>query len=129
VAATQEVTVATKPAPKNLGAAGRKMWKAVCSTYVLRPDEYRILEDACREVDLIDRLEEALQDAELIVHGSMGQPVANPLVQEIRQHRGQLRQLFAALKLPDDGTPVPGEGQGDSTGARAAAESRWRSGA
>jgi hypothetical protein len=40
----------------------------------------RILVDACREADIVDRLEATLADAELMVKGSMGQLVASPLV-------------------------------------------------
>lgn len=63
--------------------------------YELGPAELRLLEDAVREVDLIeDRT--ALQGADLTVSGSHGQPVRNPLAQEVRLHRGVLRQLLSA---------------------------------
>jgi len=113
--------------PQGLGRKARRLWRGITTVYELRPDEARVLEDACREIDLIERLEEELAkpETDLIVHGSMGQPVANPLVQEIRQHRATLRQLLASLKLPDDEG-----GQVDaSTQAREAAARRWRRGA
>ncbi|MCK9496956.1 MAG: hypothetical protein M0R75_15900 [Dehalococcoidia bacterium] len=114
--------------PKGLAAkgAGRKIWREITSRYRLRADELRILEDACREADLVDRLETALADAPLTVNGSMGQPVANPLVQEVRQHRNTLKSLLSSLKLPDDdATAAPNAGEVLSTGARAAAAARW----
>ena len=112
--------------PAHLGAKARRMWRAITGTYELRADELRVLEDACREVDLIERLEEAMRGADLIVHGSQGQPVANPLVQELRQHRATLKALLGSLKLPDeDGR----QAESRSSSAREAANARWRRGA
>ena len=112
--------------PKGLQAKGRKLWRDITTKYSLRADELRVLEDACREADLVDRLEGALESAPLTVAGSMGQPVANPLVQEIRQHRNVLAGLLGKLKLPDDeSSGKPGAGDVLATGARAAAMARW----
>src|SRR5690606_12587211 len=80
-------TMAKVPAPTKLGAKARRLWNETTEQWELRPDELRVLEDACRQVDLIERIEKALADQDLIVRGSQGQPVANPLVQEVRQHR------------------------------------------
>lgn len=111
--------------PAHLGAAGRKLWTDTVKDFDLRPDELRILEDACREADLVDRLEEALRDSDLMVKGSQGQPVASPLVTEVRQHRATFAQLMGKLKLVDDET----EREARSVSARAAANARWRRGA
>ena len=109
--------------PKGLQAKGRRFWRDITSRYELRVDELRLLEDACREIDLIERLEDALIDAPLVAKGSMGQPVASPLVQEVRQHRSVLSSLLIKLKLPDEeGKPATGE---LVTNARAAAMARW----
>lgn len=59
----------------------------------------RVLEDACREVDLIELLEDAMRGAQLVARGSQGQPVANPLIQELRQHRALVVRLLGSLKL------------------------------
>ena len=54
----------------------------------------RVLEDAARVADLIERMQEELDaDAPFVMKGSMGQPTASPLVSEIRQHRGTLTLL------------------------------------
>lgn len=108
-------------APKGLGAKAKTAWDDITGTYSLRPDELRILEDACREMDLIERLEEGLVGAPLTVKGSTGQPVANPLVSEIRQHRQTVKSLLGSLKLPDDS----GSGAA-SEAARNQANARWR---
>lgn len=94
---------ARKP-PANLGAKARSVWTRTTKDFDLRADELRLLEDACREIDLVDRLDRALRDGDLMVQGSMGQQVTNPLLQEIRQHRLALARLFNQLHLPDDDT-------------------------
>ena len=65
----------TPPAPKGLGLEARRLWRDILKDFDLGPAELRILEDACREVDLIDRLEAAIDGADLVVTGSRHQPV------------------------------------------------------
>lgn len=124
------------PAPANLGPKARHIWTKTLEVYELRIDELRILEDACREVDLVERLEKELRKAPLTVEGSMGQPVSNPLVQEIRQHRSVIQRLLVSLKLPEGDGGAAGDAGGTaptsmtrSAAARKAAEARWRRGA
>ncbi|MEU9581066.1 hypothetical protein [Streptomyces chilikensis] len=112
--------------PEGLGPQGTCLWEEISGAYELRVDELRVLGDACREVDLIERLEDALRDAPLVVTGSMKQPVANPLVQELRQHRALVARLLAALKLPDEEEQERHDAQARSSQARQAALARWR---
>lgn len=107
--------------PEGLGDKALLVWTEITDEYELRADELRILEDACREVDLVERMEEQLAKESLLSTGSMGQTVAHPLVQELRQHRAVIKSLFGALKLPDDDAQ-PGE---RSASARKAAAARW----
>ena len=115
----------TKPtAPKGLGDAGKALWRDVLGKYELRADELRILEDACRERDLLTRLEDGMVGANLVVRGSQGQDVIHPIVSELRQHRATFASLIRQLKLPDE------SGSSDSGGElsaknRAAAQARW----
>lgn len=120
--------MANKPRkPSNLGAKGARFWDDIAGTYIMRPDELRTLEDTCREIDLIERLEVELRTADLMVKGSMGQMVSSPLVSELRQHRATLNTLMKSLKLPDE---VAGDSAGDaSSAARKAATARWQRGA
>ncbi len=113
------------PAPKGLGLKARRLWRDILKDFQLGPAELRILEDACREVDLIERIETELDGADLVVRGSQGQPVANPLTQEVRLHRAVLRQLLGALRLPEDDQD---SWSGLSTSERGcrAAMARWR---
>ena len=115
--------MAKPKAPEGLKASGTALWGSITGKYDLRVDELRILEDACREADLIDLLSVSLEESTPITKGSQGQPVVNPLVPEIRQHRSTLSTLLGKLKLPDDETS-------DSAGrvsaqARSAANARW----
>lgn len=114
--------------PAGLGESGRELWNSVALTYDLRPDEVRMLADACREADIVERLEMELMDSPLMVKGSMGQLTASPLVSEVRQHRTVLAGLLSKLKLPD--TPAGSERKRAvaSENARTAARARWGTG-
>lgn len=112
-------------APAGLGPAGAALWSDITSGYGLRADELRVLEAACRQADLIVVLDEGLVGADLLVRGSQGQMVINPIISEVRQHRAALARLLAQLKLPDEDS---GEGAGtgrSSSSARALANARW----
>ena len=111
--------------PAHLGAQGKRLWRQIVSAYKLRPDEVRLLVDACREADLVERLEVELRDSPLMVKGSQGQLVASPLVSEVRQHRVALSGLLRALKLPDSDQDAQTRAAADSDRARAAARARW----
>lgn len=118
---TTEPKHRVKAAPKDLSANGRALWRDVATSYQLRVDEYRVLEDACREADLIDDLQIEAKGAERVVRGSQGQPVINPLISELRQHRSTLASLLRQLKLPDPADTA----EARSTAARSAANARW----
>lgn len=112
------------PAPKNMGARGLRFWQKVTGAYRLRPDELVVLEDACREMALIDDLNAAMVGEPMMMSGSTGQPAVNPLIPELRQHRATLKALLAQLKLPDQSEDTVVE-ESRSTQARDAAKSRW----
>ncbi len=111
--------------PPGLGKAGTALWKSIIPTYELRADELRMLADACREADIVQRLEDELSEAPLMVQGSQGQLVASPLVSEVRQHRTVLAGLLKALKLPDSPATQRQKTAHISEQARDAARARW----
>lgn len=114
----------SKPSkPKGLGDAGSALWDQITEGYSFRPDELRVLRDACFEADLIASLEDELEGSDLIVKGSQGQPVANPMIGELRQHRGLLERMLRGLHLPDEDGRAAGA---RSSSAREAANARWR---
>lgn len=118
-----EPTKLARKAPTGLKAKGKRLWSDVTGSYQLRSDELDILEDVCREADLIDKIEQALASADFMVTGSQGQMVVNPLIAEARQHRATKMSLWKRLDLPD---PVASE-DAPSNQQRAAAQSRWAS--
>lgn len=116
-----------KRAPMRLSEKANKLWRSTLEVYDLAEHEYPILEAACRELDIIGEIEKELRGAALIVRGSMGQDVANPLLAEVRHHRAAYVSLIRALGLPDadaDVAPSP-----RSTAAQKAAMARWSRGA
>ncbi|WP_280317287.1 hypothetical protein [Nocardia wallacei] len=115
--------MASKPAPpKGLKPGGAALWRSIVGKYELRADEQRVLREACREVDLIDTLERELATDKVMIPGSMGQRVVNPLITELRQHRATLAALLKSLKLPDEPGETPAA---ESNQQRAAANTRW----
>ena len=113
------------PPPSKLGDRALSFWHAVVSKYSLRIDELYILECACREVDLIERMAERQKAEDLIGIGSMGQPVVAPLIPELRQHRATLAALVRQLKLPDGAENGGSVDLSPTEKARRAANMRW----
>jgi len=66
--------------PMGLKTHGKRTWQEVTSKYQLRTDELDILEDVCREIDMIHDLEKERQGAPYLLKGSQGQSVINPLI-------------------------------------------------
>lgn len=114
--------------PDDFGARAAELWDRITADYELRVDEVELLVEACREVDVIERLEAELRDAPLSVKGGRGQVISHPLLGEVRQHRAVLKSLLGGLKLTDqaDGERRARTGTSRSTTARAAAMQRWR---
>jgi hypothetical protein len=114
--------------PADLKAAGQSLWKEIIDSdppFELRPDEMRILIDACHEADMIDLLEATQAESPLTVKGSQNQIVINPLIPELRFHRSTLMALLKALKLPDAPSASGTKNTKVSEQARAAARARW----
>ncbi|MEC4840532.1 hypothetical protein R2360_13695 [Mycobacteroides chelonae] len=114
------------PPPPGLAedGSGQALWRSIVDDYTLRPDELRLLEDACELADRIDyrkqRADELHREvgANLLIRGSTRQLVRNPLIDEARQElaeqrkdRVALNDLLGRLKLPDL-DPDDGDGQG-----------------
>lgn len=106
--------------PKTLADAGNALWSEVVGKYDLRPDEARVLADACHTADRVATMREELAERQIVTAGSMGQEVVHPLVAELRAHEAQVASLLGKLGLPDDddGSVKPNQ-------HRAAAQSKW----
>jgi hypothetical protein len=118
-------------APGGLGVAGRRLWKTVIldadsDGIDLHSLELAWLEDACRLTDRLEQLEAELAAAgTFMVLGVAKQPVAHPLLGEIRQTRALRAQMLARITVT-----APEEKQTASVFAlgvqqRAAANKRW----
>jgi P27 family predicted phage terminase small subunit len=91
----------TKP-PTGLDGRGLAFWNEVAEAYALtRPDEWQLLEDACRTMSLVDELREAVERDGFTSTGSAGQRVINPLLTELRACRSELRKMLKQLGLPE----------------------------
>ena len=86
-------------APPGLEKRGRRFWRAAVSEIDFDIDGLELLEDTCRTLDTIERLR-AIVDAEgEMAKGSMGQPVAHPLLAELRQQRKQAADFLTKLGI------------------------------
>lgn len=88
-------------APPALQKAGTDLWEATAKVYDLSGHELALLAQACRTLDVCEGLWRAVKKQGYSVQGSMGQTVANPLLQELRQQRSLFASLVRALDLPD----------------------------
>jgi len=89
--------------PKGLGYQGRKLWKTINDEFELdcEPAKQRILFDACKMADAIDRLDKEADKAPLVAKGSYGQPVLHPAFSGAQTARAALAALLARLNLAE----------------------------
>ncbi|MFK0178571.1 hypothetical protein ACIQVR_21620 [Streptomyces xanthochromogenes] len=92
------------PAPEGLGDRGLRLWTDTLADLEMDPDELLLLEEACRLADELDEMGVLLANSAMLSKGSRGQPVANPLIREIRGHRLALSRVLRQL-----GATRPGE--------------------
>jgi phage terminase small subunit len=119
---------ATLPArlrpPQSLGESGRAFWRRVTTVYQLSPAEEAMLARCCRTLDVLDRLDATLLDADdLMVTGSVGQLKPHPAIAAAADQQRLLDQLIRSLNLP-----LPGEEEGRrrTPTNRENALARWR---
>lgn len=111
--------------PVGLGKDGRAFWREVVKGWDCNPDTLRLLERAARVLDTLAVLDQELESAELILEGSRGQPIANPLMTERRLHSQVFAQLVRQLRL-EEAEAGGWEGLSISERGRKAALQRWR---
>jgi hypothetical protein len=104
-----------------------------------RPDEIELMRQLCEAMTDLAAIESALVGADLIMPGSHGGKIANPLLAERRQLRNLLLSIQKALKLPpideltdeddEDGNVLsfdePRRPMTRSESARIAARAKW----
>lgn len=116
--------------PADLGAEGRRLWRdiirdAASQNVELTGQELVYLRHAGELADTIARMKVDVAEAPTIVNGYNKQPVANPLLAEIRMHRQLLGQMLARVKTDLPEAPGIGAATGTSNRCRAAARARW----
>ena len=106
--------------PKALGAAGRDLWKKLHDGLEWDPHEVPMVQQVCRQADLVAELEQAVAADGITTLGSAGQPRLNGAVTELRMSRLALARLLGQLQIPNDAELTPAQLRG-----RRAAEVRW----
>jgi hypothetical protein len=92
--------MAKLPAPKALAKDGRSLWVQITSLIVFEdPREIHALRQACLLEDDVARSRAELADSPLIVQGSTGQPVENPLLGTIRNATALQAKLLASIAV------------------------------
>ena len=89
-------------APDGLAERGAQFWASVTDGFELTGAESELLAEACRTLDDLDRLAEAITRDGAMATGAAGQPVVHPALTEARGQRLALHRLLAALQLEDD---------------------------
>jgi hypothetical protein len=91
-----------------LGEGGTRLWKSLLAQDAALEDEANphreVALEACRAKDRCDQLDRVCRDESVMIDNGKGQPVAHPAWVEARQQANILKQLVAALRLPDEAT-------------------------
>ena len=110
--------------PDGLGSKGSKLWKELTDLHTFGPAELVILEESCRIADRLDRLDAALGDelGDWLTFrsnddGSEIRVVVDGALAEARQQANILKQLIAALRLPDEASGARPQHRGGARGA------------
>jgi P27 family predicted phage terminase small subunit len=87
------------PAPRGIGRRGKVEWVKIWNTgFWLSPEQdYHWVEMIARAYDDIETFRKRVEDDGLIQKGSLGQPVAHPLIAEIRKCEATIRQCLSAI--------------------------------
>ncbi len=92
--------MAKLPAPAPLAKEGRSLWASITAVIEFEdPREVHALRQACLLEDDVARLRKELADAPLIVKGSTGQPVENPLLGSIRNATQLQARLLGSIAV------------------------------
>lgn len=91
--------------PEGLSDRGNELWASLLEQHPAMSDaDKQVALEACRTADLIDRLERICLVSEPVIENERGMLVTHPAIVEVRQQRQTLKQLVAALRLPDPKT-------------------------
>lgn len=116
--------------PDDLRTEGQRLWRemveGVAPGWELDAGDYVVLEEMCRARDANHRLQRRIDREGVEVAGSKGQPVAHPLLGEVRQNRAL---IVAGAKRVELAPPKARTSHLDRAGRnqlRDARANRWR---
>jgi hypothetical protein len=117
-------------APAGLASRGRRLWREMHEVAEFNPAETVLLEEACRIADRLDRLDAALSGREFLRveqddDGDYVVRVDGALAAASRD-ANVLKQLVAALRLPDEATGKRPQRRGPRTQAPSGRSARDR---
>ena len=94
--------------PPGLLAGGARLWASLLAQDTLLTEDNNpareVALEACRTKDRCDRLDDICRTEDPMLTTDKGLPVAHPAWVEARQQANVLKQLVAALRLPDEAT-------------------------
>lgn len=97
-------------APRGLKTGGRRLWSRVLGEFELAEHEESLLLQACRTVDLLDRLQAVLDVEDVVIQSPQGSK-AHPAAVEFRQQALTFAKTMASLRIPLDDDQVIGRTQ------------------
>lgn len=112
--------MSTPRAPKGLKTGGKLLWQRVLNDFDLGQHEEAVLLQACRIVDILDRLQAVIDAGDVIVTSPQGSK-ANPAVVEFRQQAVTLAKCMASLRIPFEDDQSSGRLPQQRVGIRRAA--------
>jgi hypothetical protein len=91
------------PAPRDLQVAGAALWRRLVREFTFNAAEVELLHQLATTVYEISAMRRVLSEMGTVCSGSKGQPVVNPLLAALANHRRLADQLVVALALPVEG--------------------------
>lgn len=89
-------------APAGLEARGRKLWKSIHDQHPnISEPEREVALEACRVADRLERLDAICRVSEPVIETDKGGLITHPAFAEARQQQNLLKQMVAALRLPE----------------------------
>lgn len=93
------------PCPRDLGQAGRKLWKAVTGRYQIEAHHEGLLLQAARAADTAESARVQIEAEGLTVKNNRGELRAHPLLAVQRDAQRVLGYLLKTLGIRDDSGP------------------------